>query len=92
MNTRKINLALTAGLINKNHGNGNALQSVIELMSTFAEDVGVFLGLSPLSNQSLNDSTFKQSYALRYENCTLKVDLITSPKAKRQMIQRFQLR
>lgn len=91
MNTRKIKLALTAGLINRNT-NGNALQAVTELMTNFADEVGAFLGLTPVGHSSLDRNAIRERYALQYENCTLNVELVSNPKAQRQTIQRFQLR
>lgn len=90
MNTRRINLALTAGLINKNT-NGNALGAVKDLMNAFADEAGRFLGLQPLGNAQIGNAV-RESYALSYENCTLNVELVSHPQAKRQTIQRFQLR
>ena len=90
MNTRKIKLALTAGLINKNT-NGNALAAVTDLMNTFAHEAGRFLGLKPLGNARIGNAV-RESYALNYENCTLNVDLVSHPQANRQTVQRFQLR
>lgn len=91
MNTRKIKLALTAGLINRNT-NGNALQAVTDLMTNFADEVGAFLGLTTVGHSSLDHNAIRERYALQYENCTLNVELVSHPKAQRQTIQRFQLR
>ncbi|RMF03071.1 MAG: hypothetical protein D6772_02610 [Bacteroidetes bacterium] len=88
MNTRKIKLALTAGLINKNTSS-NALQAVKELMNNFADDAGRFLGLIPGRAMKLGGQSVRQSYVFRYENCTLNVDLVSHPH--RQTIQRFHL-
>jgi len=90
MNTRKIKLALTAGLINKSTGT-NALASVKDLMSNFVDDAGRFITLTPLSNRTIG-STVKERYTLQYEKCTLNVDLVSYPKANHQMIQAFQVR
>lgn len=89
MNTRKIKLALTAGLINKSTGT-NALASIKDLMGSFTNDAGRFIGLTPLSNKRMG-STVKERYALRYEHCTLNVDLVSYPKANHQMVQAFQV-
>ena len=90
MNTRKIKLALTAGLINKNT-NGNALMAVKDLMGAFADEVGRFMGLKPIGNSRIGNA-IRETYTLSYENCTLNVDLVSHPQANRQTIQRFQLR
>ena len=90
MNTRKIKLALTAGLINQNT-NGNALNAVKDLMTSFADEVGHFLGLKPISNSRMGNAV-RERYALNYEHCTLNIDLVSHPQVNRQTIQRFQLR
>jgi hypothetical protein len=90
MNTRKIKLALTAGLINQNT-NGNALNAVKDLMTSFADEAGHFLGLKPISNSRMGNAV-RESYALNYEHCTLNIDLVSHPQVNRQTIQRFQLR
>jgi hypothetical protein len=89
MNTRKIKLALTAGLINKNTSS-NALASVKDLMTSFTDEVGHFLGLINMGHATLNSDTIRESYTLRYENCTLNIDLVS--QANRQSIQGFNLR
>ncbi len=89
MNTRKIKLALTAGLINKNVS-GNALQAVEELMTSFADEVGAFMGLKPVGHSSLDRNSIRERYALQYENGTLNVEVISHPGVNRQSVQRFQ--
>lgn len=90
MNTRKVKLALTAGLINKSTNN-NVLAAVKDLMNNFANEAGNFLALTPTGNTSLGGNATRESYALNYENCTLNIDLVSNPKANRQTIQRFNL-
>lgn len=90
MNTRKIKLALTAGLINKNTS-GNALSAVKDLMNSFADEAGRFLGLRSMGNSKMGNA-IRERYALNYENCTLNVDLVSHPQLNRQTVQRFQLR
>lgn len=90
MNTRKIKLALTAGLINKNTST-NALASVKDLMNNFAAEVGVFLGLTATGNAKIGGNSIRESYALNYENCTLNIELVSNPNANMQTIQRFNL-
>lgn len=90
MNTQKIKMALTAGLINQ-HTNTNVLPNVKQLMGNFAEEVGSFLGLSQLGNAVLNRNTIHEVYALRYEKCTLNLELISHPQTSVQTVQRFQL-
>jgi hypothetical protein len=90
MNIRKIKLALTAGLINQNT-NGNALNAVKDLMTSFADEAGRFLGLNAISNSQIGNAV-RERYTLNYEHCTLNVDLVWHPQFNRQTIQHFQLR
>ncbi|MEZ4986808.1 MAG: hypothetical protein R2795_17520 [Saprospiraceae bacterium] len=90
MNTRKIKLALTAGLINKS-SQRNALVAVKELMNSLADEAGRFLVLQPVSNQSISNHSIKETYSLRYERCTLDVELISYPQANRQAVQGFRI-
>lgn len=90
MNIRKIKLALSVGLMNSE--SGNILQVIREQMHTFKGEVGNFLGLSEVNNNRLNRNHIKHTYAMRFENCTLNVDLVTNPRTKTQVVQGFQLR
>lgn len=90
MNTRKIKLALTAGLINK-RTNNNALAAVKDLMNNFAHEAGHFMGLKATGNSNLSSNAVRESYALNYENCTLNIELVSNPNANIQTIQRFNL-
>jgi hypothetical protein len=90
MNIRKIKLALSVGLMNSEPG--NTLQVIKEQMHTFKGEVGNFLGLREVNNNLLNRNHVKQTYAMRFENCTLNVDLVTNPRTKTQVVQGFQLR
>ena len=90
MNTRKIKLALTIGLLNS-ESNSNILNSVRELMLGFKE-VGAFLGMQITNKLKLNPNNVKQSYAMQFENCTLNLDLVRNPKTRKLHVQSFQLR
>jgi len=89
MNIRKIKLALTVGLMNSNQK--NVLNAVKDLMLSFKE-VGAFLGLAVVGNERLNPALIKETYAIRFENCTLDVDLVSNPMTQSQAVQGFQLR
>lgn len=91
MNTQKIKMALTAGLINQANG-GATLHTIKNLMNNFAGEVGNFLGLTQLRNASLNPHATYETYALQYEKCTLNVELVSQPQSRVQTVQRFQLR
>lgn len=88
MNIRKIKLALTVGLMNSNQNNiPNAIK---DLMLGFKE-VGAFLGLTLTGNKRLNPALIKETYAIRFENCTVDVDLVSNPITHSQAVQGFQL-
>lgn len=89
-NARKIKLALTAGLINRNIS-GNALQAVMDVMSSFAADVGNLLGFLPGRKAALGQDMIKETYIVKYEHLTISVDLISNLRAKIQTIQGFQI-
>ncbi|HMQ46494.1 MAG TPA: hypothetical protein PKA00_02780 [Saprospiraceae bacterium] len=86
MNTRKIKLALTVGLINTD----GSLSSLQELMSDIKE-VGSFLGKTLVNKEALNPSIVRKTYAMKYENCTLAVDLVSNPATNSQRVHGFQL-
>lgn len=90
MNVRKIKLALTVGLMNT--PTGNALQQIKDLMQGFRDDVGAFLGLQEVNRAALNQNHEEYRYALRFERCTVDLDLIANPNTKTQIIRRFDLR
>lgn len=90
MNNRKIKLALTVGLINSEN-NRNVLDFIKNLMLGFKE-VGAYLGLAMIDNHQLNNSHIKRTYAIRFENCRLDVDLVSNSQTKSQIVQSFQLR
>lgn len=90
MNIRKIKLALTVGLMNT--PSGNVLQQIKELMHGFRNEAGTFLGLQEVDRTALNQNHEKQRYALRFERCTIDLDLITNATTKTQVIRRFDLR
>jgi len=90
MNIRKIKLALTVGLLNKEQ-QSNALQDIKDLMQGFTDEVGAFLNLSRLGQARLNPSHVKETYKIRFERCTLDVDLVLNPNTNTQIVQGFQV-
>ena len=89
MNSRKIKIALTVGLLN-NESN-NVLQAVKELMSGFRDEVGNFLGLSMVNRSRLNRDHILQTYAIQFEHCRLDVNLVSNPRTRTEVVQGFQL-
>jgi len=91
MNNRKIQLALTVGLLQNGDQQQNALQAIKDMMSSFKDDVGGFMGQVRLKNAPLNRSHIQETYAIKFEKCTLNVDLILNPNTQTQVVQRFRL-
>lgn len=88
MNIRQIKLALTVGLLNSDQN--NLLNAIKDLMLGFKE-VGAYLGLGVIGKDRLNKAIVKETYAIRFENCTLDVDLVSNTLTRSQSVQGFQL-
>lgn len=90
MNNQKINRALTVGLLNRRNAN-SGIDLVTELMLNLKE-VGAFLGSQLKEKMTLNASHQMEKHALKFENCTLDVELVHNPRTQRQSIHGFQVR
>ena len=89
MDNKKIKLALTVDLMN--HSNqSNLIDKIKEVMSRFKE-VGHFLGQQITRKRALSDSHESRSYAIRYENCIVNIDLISDDQNAQQIVQGFQV-
>lgn len=89
-NLRNIKMALTVDLINKANGT-NLLNSIKELMKTFSDQVGSFIELTITKTLPLNAALENQTFAIRYENVILNVDLVTNRNTQSQYVQGFNL-
>ncbi|WP_373552111.1 hypothetical protein [Haliscomenobacter sp.] len=89
MNIRKIKLALTVGLLNQEAG--NVVHDIQAMMSDLREEVGAYVGAKVVKMAKLNPTHVQQTYALQYERCTLKVDLISNPATNLQVVRNFSL-
>jgi hypothetical protein len=87
MNIRKIKLALSVGLMNQEAG--NAVNKIERMMDNFREDVGDLIGRRELGKSNLNRSHVQQTYALQFERCTLKVDLVSNLATNTQVVNTF---
>ncbi len=85
MNIREIKLAITVGLMNS----GNYLNIIQELMEHLAAQVGAFIEQHIVHNATLDQEHSIQTLALRYENCTLNIDLIQNSTTQLQYVNRF---
>ncbi len=91
MNTRKkIKLALTASLVNAK-ASQNVLGLAQEVMLSFQE-VGAFVGRSVQKSMALTTEFTKETINLRFEHCTLSLELISNRAAATQVVQGFRIR
>lgn len=89
MNTRKVKLALTIGLINK-CAKCSPIQAVKDVMNT-TKEVGSFIKSSIISKRPLDNRHEASVHALEFENCTLNIDLVINRQTRNQYINGFQL-
>ncbi|MFK7936963.1 MAG: hypothetical protein AB8G22_25840 [Saprospiraceae bacterium] len=89
MNTRKVKLALTVGLINK-CAKCNPIQAVKDVMGA-TKEVGSFIKSSIVSQRQLDTYNQAAVYALEFENCTLNLDLVVNRHTRNQYVNGFQL-
>ena len=89
MNNRKLKLALTVALMNA--GNSNLIQAIKDLVAGFKE-AGAFIGQQLIGKNPLNRNTENRRYTIRFENCTVDVELIANRHNRNQYIRGFQIR
>lgn len=90
MNLRKVKLALTVDLLNTK-SRENLLNLVKEKMLNFRQEVGKLIEQTLIKKSPLVNGHIKQSYIIKYENCTLDIDLITNPNDRNQYVYTFEL-
>lgn len=90
MNLKQIKIDLTVKLMNlKNQS--NTLQTIQESMVSFKEEVGNFLDIVMLNDLGVSPSIVKRTYAMRFEKCTLNVDLVVNQTTKSEYINGFNM-
>jgi hypothetical protein len=90
MNIRQIKLDLTVKMMNLGNSS-NILQSITETMSNFKEEVGAFIDTVLTGDMGLDQYLVKRTYAVRFENCTLSIDLVENQKTHIQYVNGFSL-
>jgi len=90
MNRKQLNLDLTVGLVNQ-LPKRNSLKTVREIVGR-AEDAGKLISESLVEQQLIGGTWTNQTFSLQYENCTVKVDLISDKKTKSEIVKGFQLK
>jgi hypothetical protein len=90
MNLKQIKIDLTVKLMNlKNQS--NTLQTIQDSMVSFKEEIGNFLDVVILNDLGLSPSIVKRTYAMRFEKCTLNVDLVVNQTTKSEYINGFSM-
>ena len=90
MNLRNIKLKLTTELINRQNER-NILSSIKDLMSQLKEEAGRLLDQGLINIKDGENGISKQQYALRYEHCTINVDVLWNKTTREQCLYRFDL-
>lgn len=89
LNLKEIKLGLTVGLMNL-QSKKNILRTVRDLMLRFKE-VGKFLGLAMINKVNVDRQHIKRIYSIRFEHCTLSLELISNRLTNNHVINRFYL-
>lgn len=89
MDIKKIKLKLSVNLINLKNST-NLLKSVIMMMQDFKDDVGNYIGLVPGKFEEKGDIS-RQAYSIKYERCTLSLDLVVDQTTHNQYISNLDL-
>ncbi|NBC06635.1 MAG: hypothetical protein GVY26_05525 [Bacteroidetes bacterium] len=87
---KKIQLALTVGLMNQ--GDTNLLQAAKQLMSSFKDEAGSFMRLHKIEESNLGRKMRLKRYALEFERYTLDLDLVAGPAQGKTSLHGFRLR
>ena len=90
MNLRQIKLDLTVKLMNLSN-QSNVLQVVKEAMANFREEVGGFIDAAILKDSGVSSSVVKRTYTVRFEHCTLNLDLVVNQHTNSQYFNGFKL-
>jgi hypothetical protein len=91
MNIKEVKLALTVQLLNKEQRQNNVLQSITDTMKTFRAEVGNFMGFTVLKDTGISTDMINRRYAVRYENCTLNIDLAMNKTTRSEYLNGFTL-
>ena len=90
MDIRQMKLALTVDLMNLN-ASQNPVHFAVERMGDFQSETGNFQEILETNKSKINDQIDKVSLALRFERCTLNLDLIEDQGKKEGYLQSFNL-
>ena len=90
MNIRQIKLTLTVDLMNQ-PSSQKPILFARKAMGKFKREAGNYLGLLEKGTTKISDAIEYQSFALKYEFCTLDLDLVMNHESKIQFVQGFNL-
>lgn len=85
---KKAKLKLTVDLLNNNNSNvvTTAKESLLSL-----NGIGRFLGITLQEQKSIDEALEHKSYAMRFENATLNLDMISNSFNNTQAVSKFNL-
>lgn len=85
MNARKIKMALTLGLINRNTRKIEPMTAIRQVMRN-ASEAGAFVGLLVRNRRKIDDNNESAIVEMQYENCKLNVNMIMNQETQSQFI------
>lgn len=73
-------------------GSGRAVDSIKKAMNRFKDEVGSYMGHTKSNPILIGDGIEQQYYALRFENATIDLDLITNSHSAEELVKGFDLK
>ena len=90
MDIRQMKLALTVDLMNLPDSQ-NPVSFAREKMNRFSSETGTYQGFSETSKSQISEDMGWKTLELKFEHCTLNIDLIEDKKKNEEYIQNFNL-
>ena len=90
MNLRKIKLALTVDLLNSPNSE-SPLNSAKSVMEKYRNEAGDYQSTSITHRAKLSDYLEQSTHAIKFDNCTLDLNLIEDNRASKSLLQGFDL-
>lgn len=90
MNLRKIKLALTVDLLNSPIGD-NPIHFAKSALEKFGHEAGGYQSTSETKRLRINDKLEHSTYAIKFDNCTLDLVLVSDFGKSNSTIQGFDL-
>ena len=92
MNKRKLKLDLTIDLINQKDQKSGVLKTVKNILCRVRTETGNLLEEAVERMEEIEAGITRMIYKLRYENCTVNIDLTMNKVTQQQYLNSFDLR